>query len=118
MFIDIHTHTYLYPCPPQDGRTQFCTPEQVLARYDELGIDKGIILPLIGPEEYLPQSNQEVLEICRKYPDRFIPFCNIDPRGIHNSEQSDFTPWPKIVSFGNCLRQNSSSGRPGWSTSP
>ena len=93
MFIDIHTHTYLYPCPPQDGRTQFCTPEQVLARYDELGIDKGIILPLIGPEEYLPQSNQEVLEICRKYPDRFIPFCNIDPHGIHNREQSDFTPW-------------------------
>ena len=92
MFIDIHAHMYLYPCPPQDGRTQFCTPEQVLKRYDELGIDKGIILPLIGPEEYLPQSNQEVLEICRKYPDRFIPFCNIDPRGIHNSEQSDFTP--------------------------
>ena len=43
MFIDLHAHVYLYPCPPQDGRTQFCTPEQVIRRYDELGIDKGII---------------------------------------------------------------------------
>ena len=93
MFIDLHAHVYLYPCPPQDGRTQFCTPEQVIRRYDELGIDKGIIQPLIGPETYLPQSNQEVLEICRRYPDRFLPFCNIDPRGIDNSPETDFTPW-------------------------
>ena len=93
MFIDIHAHAYLWPCPPQDGRTQFCTPEEVIARYDELGIEKGVLLPLIGPETYLPQSNEEILEICRRYPDRFIPFCNIDPRGIGNSPETDFTPW-------------------------
>ncbi len=95
MFIDVHSHAYLYPCPPQDGHTQFCTPEEVIKRYDELGIDKGILLPLIGPETYLPQSNEEIMEICRRYPDRFLAYCNIDPRGIGNSEFTDFSVWLK-----------------------
>lgn len=93
MFIDIHAHAYLFDGPPQDGVTQFCTAEEVLKRYDELKIEKGILLPLIGPETYLPQSNQEILEICRKYPERFIPFFNIDPRGMQNSPFTDFTVW-------------------------
>ena len=93
MFIDVHAHAYLFDYPPQDGRTQFCTVEEVLRRYDQLGIEKGILLPLIGPEVYIAQSNQEILEICRRWPDRFIPFCNIDPRGIANSEFTDFAVW-------------------------
>lgn len=93
MFIDIHAHAYLFDCPPQDGYTTFCNPAQVIARYDELGIEKGIIQPLIGPETYLPQSNEEILEICRRYPDRFVPFCNLDPRGIGNAADTDFGVW-------------------------
>ena len=93
MFIDVHAHAYLFDCPPQDGVTQFATAEEVIRRYDELGIERGILLPLIGPEVYAPQSNQEVLEICRRRPERFIPFCNIDPRGIANSESTDFSVW-------------------------
>jgi predicted TIM-barrel fold metal-dependent hydrolase len=93
MFIDVHAHAYLFDSPPQDGKTQFCTVDEVLKRYDELNIEKGILLPLIGPETYLPQSNEEILEICRRYPDRFLPFFNIDPRGIDNSEFTDFSPW-------------------------
>jgi predicted TIM-barrel fold metal-dependent hydrolase len=93
MFIDIHAHAYLFDCPPQDGRTIFANPEEVISRYDELGIEKGILLPLIGPEVYLPQSNEEIIEICRRYPDRFVPFCNIDPRGIHNASDTDFGVW-------------------------
>lgn len=93
MFIDIHAHAYLWPCPPQDGHTQFCTPEEVIARYEGIGIEKGVLLPLIGPETYLPQSNEEILEISSRHPDRFIPFCNIDPRGIGNSPDTDFSTW-------------------------
>ena len=93
MFIDINAHAYLWPCPPQDGHIQFCTPEDVIARYDELGIEKGVLLPLIGPETYMPQSHEEILEICRRYSERFIPFCNIDPRGIGNSPETDFSVW-------------------------
>ncbi|MBE6381347.1 MAG: hypothetical protein E7047_10515 [Lentisphaerae bacterium] len=103
MFIDVHAHAYLYDYPPQDGYTQFATAEEVIQRYDELGIEKGILLPLIGPETYIPQSNAEVMEICKRYPDRFIPFFNIDPRGIKNSEFTDFSPWIDWFKERGCL---------------
>jgi hypothetical protein len=93
MFIDIHAHAYLYPCPPQDGHTQFANPEEVIARHDELGIECAILQPIVSPEVYLPQSNEEILEICRRYPGRFFPACNIDPRGIGNSAKTDFSIW-------------------------
>ena len=93
MFIDIHAHAYLYPSPPQDGHTQFPTPDALIKRHDKLGIECAILLPLIGPEVYLPQSNEEILETCRRYPGRFLPACNIDPRGISNSVNTDFSIW-------------------------
>ena len=93
MFIDAHAHAYRRPCPPQDGHTQFSTPEQVLRRYDELEIERGVLQPLIGPEVYLPQSNEDILEMAEYHPDRFIPFCNIDPRGISNSVDAPLGDW-------------------------
>lgn len=48
---------------------------------------------MIGPEEYLPQSNEDVIEICEKSNGRFFPFCNLDPRGIGNSPDANFTIW-------------------------
>ncbi|HGE73161.1 TPA: hypothetical protein ENX78_20180 [Candidatus Poribacteria bacterium] len=81
MFIDIHAHAYRKPSPI----FQFCTPEQLLKRYDALGIEKGVLLPIVSPEIYLPQANEDILEMAEQYPDRFIPFCNIDPRALTNS---------------------------------
>ena len=82
MFIDIHAHAYR-KSPPLP--VKFPTPEQVLERYDEAGIEKGVLLPIVSPEIYLPQSNEDILEMAAQYPDRFIPFCNIDPRALTNS---------------------------------
>ena len=93
MFIDIHVHAYWAECPPAAGATPFATPEQVLDRYDDLGIEKGVLLPLIGPEYYLPQSNEDTLRMCSESGGRFIPFCNIDPRGISNSPDAPFDIW-------------------------
>lgn len=93
MFIDCHAHAYREGCPPADGRTQFATPEQVLERYDELGIERGALLPLIGPEEYLPQSNEDILDMCERSGGRLFAFCNIDPRGINNSPDAPFGIW-------------------------
>ncbi|MCM8772670.1 MAG: amidohydrolase family protein [Candidatus Omnitrophica bacterium] len=89
-FIDIHVHAFKRPYVWIDGRPLFSTPEQILKKYDELGIEKGVLLPIVNSEVYLPQSNEEILEICEKYPDRFIPFCNIDPRALTNSPESNF----------------------------
>ena len=82
MFIDVHAHAYR-KCPP--FVTQFCTAEQVIERYDQAGIEKGVLLPIVSPEIYLPQSNEDILEMAERYPDRLIPFCNIDPRALTNS---------------------------------
>ncbi len=93
MFIDIHVHAYRPECPIADARTKFATVEQVLNRYDELGIEKGILLPLIGPEVYLPQSNEDIIDMCKRSGGRLIPFCNIDPRGMTNSPDAPFDIW-------------------------
>jgi predicted TIM-barrel fold metal-dependent hydrolase len=82
LFIDIHAHAYR-KSPPSPVR--FCTPEQVLERYDQAGIERGALLPIVSPEVYLPQANEDILEMAAQYPDRFIPFCNLDPRALTNS---------------------------------
>jgi len=93
MFIDIHSHAYRKDCPSADGNTRFVDPESLIGIHDKFGIEKAIILPLIGPEVYLPQSNEDILDICAAYPDRFIPFCNIDPRGMTNSSDAPLDIW-------------------------
>jgi uncharacterized protein len=93
LFIDIHAHAYRNS-PPLPIR--FPTPEQVLKHYDAVGIERGALLPVVSPEIYLPQSNEEILDICAQYHDRFIPFCNIDPRALTNSPHA---PLGKILRY-------------------
>src|SRR5688572_21847848 len=75
--IDIHGHTiprraYLRP----DGQTA-ATPAELVGIMDRLGVDKMVVLPLSSPEAlHFVQSNEEALEACAQYPDRFIPFCS------------------------------------------
>lgn len=102
MFIDIHAHAYRKGTPPQDGRTLFSTPCEVLKRYDKAGIEKGILLPLVGPEVYLPQSNEDILDMCANHKGRFVPFCNMDPRGISNSPDAPFDIWLKHYKKAGC----------------
>jgi len=86
VFIDIHVHVVRIPGPPRGGQPAFATPAQLLARYDAVGIERAVMLPLINPEcAYMTQSNEDILEIAEQYPDRFIPFCNIDPRAMSYS---------------------------------
>lgn len=78
--IDAHVHVSEKPGTLRRGPDCFCTPEELIGRYDEIGVEKGVLQPLVSPESYLPQSNEEILAICREHPERFIPFCNVDPR--------------------------------------
>src|SRR5688572_27369958 len=90
--IDIHGHTiprrgYVRP----DGQTA-ATPAELVQIMDRLGVDKMVILPLTSPEAlHFVQSNEEAIEACAQFPDRFIPFCNVDPRIENNSPRHDFT---------------------------
>ena len=62
MFIDIHAHAYKRPVVGVEGVPVFSAPEQLLARYEDLQIERAVLLPLIGPEVYLSQSNEEIIE--------------------------------------------------------
>ena len=88
MFIDIHAHAFKSPFLQIDEREPFPTPEQLIEHFNEIGVEQAVVLPLIGPEFYLPQSNEEVLETAERFPGRFIPFCNIHPRAIFNASDS------------------------------
>ena len=82
MFIDIHAHAYRrpWPYPWLNGKQFFSAPEQLLERYQELDIERAVLLPIVSPEYYLPQANEDILEMAEEHPNRFIPFYNIDPR--------------------------------------
>jgi uncharacterized protein len=86
MFIDIHVHTTMFESPLKiDGKKWHTTVEELIERYDQIGIEAGAVLPVVNPEyNYSVQSNEEVLAIAQRYPKRIIPFCNIDPRFITN----------------------------------
>ena len=87
MFIDIHGHAYRKPCPFPN---RFATLDEMLAIYDRDDIEKACILPLVGPETYLPQSNDDIIEMAEQHPDRIIPFCNVNPRALTNSADAPF----------------------------
>ncbi|HHW09763.1 MAG TPA: amidohydrolase family protein [Firmicutes bacterium] len=90
MLIDIHAHARQFPGSGRFVYDNFSSPEQLLERYKKIGITKAVLLPIVNPEVYEPQSNGEILDICRKYSDTFIPFCNIDPRAMTNSPAAPF----------------------------
>ena len=93
MFIDVHVHvSSMSDLPWGPGTECPCTPEQLIEMYDSAGISKAVLLPLVTPEcNILTQSNEEILQIAARYPDRFIPFCNIDPRLSVNSPTFDLS---------------------------
>jgi len=92
MFIDIHVHlTPRRSVLAADGST-FTTPEELLTMLDKAGIDKAVVLPSVNPEGgHIVQSIEEILAVCEQYPERFIPFCNLDPRLENNSPTRDFS---------------------------
>ena len=77
--IDFHTHLgeIYFPIP----KRRPLTAEQLVDTMNRLGIEMSVLLPLDSPEAagaYF--TTFEALEAYRKFPERFIPFCCVDPR--------------------------------------
>lgn len=87
--IDIHCHFFR---SPMQGKAIFAEKELLYAM-DQLGIEQAVILPVVSPEcQFGPCFNSEyVLNAYKKYPDRFIAFCNLDPRNGLNGPETDFS---------------------------
>ncbi len=87
--IDVHTHIGRGAVKDEPVMDE----NKLLARMEELGIDKAVVLPRgVSPEcSYFQFNTKHVLRVARQHPDRVIPFCNLDPRNGSNSPDTDFS---------------------------
>ena len=91
--IDIHAHCVLFPEYTPKYRDNGCTiphDEMMFDFYEKLNIEMGVLLPIVSPEAQLcvlPSENSKYL--ADKHPDRFLWFCNVDPRSFTNSKDSE-----------------------------
>ena len=67
------------------------TPSHLLKFMDAHGIERAALLPIESPEEaHYYVTTHYVLNVCKRYPKRFIPFCNVDPRIGSSDTSTDF----------------------------
>ncbi|MGI6208087.1 MAG: amidohydrolase family protein [Anaerolineae bacterium] len=100
MIIDFHLHVGDFRMTGREDRVPM-TWENQLARLEEEGIDKAVFLPVYNasPEgcpfpmifDERASVRDQVVDAGR-YPDRIIPFGNMDPRWGPNSPSTDFSP--------------------------
>jgi uncharacterized protein len=75
-YIDVHTHIGT----TWNGDKEL-TPELLLEWMDEHDVEKAVLLPLTSPESSsFLLLTEPALKAAKEHPDRFIPFCSIDPR--------------------------------------
>lgn len=95
--IDVHAHAIpfpgLYPyCP---GCANFSSAADVLEVYDRLGVEQGVLLPLVSPDGIVsPMTSEATKWLTEQYPDRFFWFANVDPRAAGNHPQA---PLDKLI---------------------
>ncbi len=95
MLIDMHIHVAKprHPKLLRSAGSRYPTPDEALAMMDAAGVDKAVILSTVSPEwRYTVVTPEEMLEVAAQHPDRFIPFCNLDPRYLTNDATANFTP--------------------------
>jgi predicted TIM-barrel fold metal-dependent hydrolase len=98
MIIDIHTHVGDLRSPSALERTPV-TFENLIARLDEEGIDRAVLLPIWPNPEgiqfpYLFSPYPDIVSQLRaasRYRDRLILFGNVDPRSGGNTARTDFS---------------------------
>ena len=82
--IDIHAHAVRDYVGVQSSIK--ITGAELVEMYDGLGIEKGILLPIVSPEGMdRIITNEEIIEIVHEQSDRLLWFCNVDPRACNNS---------------------------------
>lgn len=101
MIIDFHTHIGDLRMDINDPYDAI-TWDDLIARLDEEGIDMAVFLPVYNtsPEDTPPgiavlddrMSVRDQVIDAGRYPDRIIPFGNMDPRWMRNDPSSDFSP--------------------------
>ncbi len=106
--IDIHAHATPFPdyCPRNPKGERNISVKELIGEYDRLGIEKGVLLPLTAAESMLtPIPSETCKMMVDQYPDRFVWFCNVDPRAAGNHADSDLVSllaWYKSLGAKGC----------------
>jgi len=83
--LDVHTH--IGEIAPGKGQTA----KQLVQRMDEEGVERAVVLSIENPEEtYYYVLSKYVIAACRRFRDRLIPFCCVDPRRGRADTSTDF----------------------------
>ena len=89
-FIDTHVHVRDDLSPERLSGGTYPSPERAMAVLKPLGIRRAVILPgIYGDAVHDIQGNGEILDICARYPDFFIPFMNLLPTQLTNTPDAD-----------------------------
>jgi len=79
-YIDIHTHLGAFYWGKE------VTADGLVRWMDDHYIEKACILPLVSPEAApIVQTTEAALAAYRRFPDRIIPFCAVDPRSAQTA---------------------------------
>lgn len=84
-----------FPCKKLDVHTHLAMGENMMGiftaeeriEFDKVyGVDKCVLLPMAGNTPGVPKmpgmmTPEDAYEICQKYPDHFVWFCNVNPDG-------------------------------------
>lgn len=90
--IDIHAHVTAFPdyAPQFTWGGRFCSAEEVIKIYDKINVEKGVLLPISAAEGQLtPMTSEAIKYTVDRFPDRFMWFCNVDPRAMDNDDKTD-----------------------------
>jgi len=93
MLIDIHVHARnsrpIFRKHPKERPLA----HEIIDMMDRHGIDAAVVLCACSPEQRtFFDTTEDIVETCRRFADRLIPFCGLDPRMVANSPDSDFRP--------------------------
>ena len=90
-----------FPCKKLDVHVHLATGENAMGIFDAesriafdkfYGVDKCVLLPMAGNEPDSPampgmMTPDDACQICEKYPDHFVWFCNVTPDGTDATYQ-------------------------------
>lgn len=93
--IDIHAHATAFPdyFPKHYySKQRMPSAEEVLAFYDKLDIEAGVLLAISAAEGQCSNlSGENCKFLSDRYPERFFWFCGVDPRAGQNTPNADLT---------------------------
>jgi predicted TIM-barrel fold metal-dependent hydrolase len=75
MIIDCHNHI----TKPYNDLELYQPPERTVSEMNRAGVDKAVVFPFPELTGSISENNDYIFEAIKKYPDRLIGFCHINP---------------------------------------